>query len=161
MLYLSFIYIYLFVWWSDFYGIWQTAINSSENKLNFMNLFHSDKMNLNYTAVYIFTCTQSSLWYSSDFCPKIIISRVHLVLKKWFDHFTFFTKQGSRKSLELDHALKLTNRLLVETVITEGLLPFDYSHKTPACNKYIANIFAASFGRFAATRNFSSGIPTE
>ena len=63
-------------------------------------------------------------------------------------------------SLELDHALKLTNRLAVETVITEGLLPFKYSHKTPACNKYIANIFAASFGRFAITCNFSFGIPT-
>ena len=43
----------------------------------------------------------------------------------------------------------------------QGLLPFEYSHKTPACNKYIANIFAASFGRFATTRNFSFGIPTE
>ena len=67
----------------------------------------------------------------------------------------------SWNSLELDHALKLTNRLAVETVITEGLSPFEYSHKTPACNKYIANIFAASFARFATTRNFSFGIPTE
>ena len=46
----------------------------------------------------------------------------------------------SWNSLELTHALKLTNRLGVETVITEGLLPFKYSHKTLACNKYIANI---------------------
>lgn len=67
----------------------------------------------------------------------------------------------SWNSLELDHALKETNRLAVETVITEGFLPFEYSHKTPACNKYIANIFAASFGRFATTRHFSFGIPTE
>jgi len=63
--------------------------------------------------------------------------------------------------LELNHALKLTNRLVVETVITEGLLPFEYSHKTPACNKYIANIFTASFGHFATTRKLSLGIPTE
>ena len=66
----------------------------------------------------------------------------------------------SWNSLEPNHALKSTNRLAVEIVITEGLLPFEYSHKTPACNKYIANIFAASFGRLATTRNLSFGVPS-
>ena len=42
----------------------------------------------------------------------------------------------------LRHALNFTNKLEVDTVITTGFWPLQYSNKPPACKSYIANIIA-------------------
>ena len=48
----------------------------------------------------------------------------------------------------LCHALNFANKLEVDTVITTGLLPLQYSNKPPVCNKYIAkNIVVQLFFR--------------
>ena len=48
------------------------------------------------------------------------------------------------------HALNFINKLEVDTVITTGLLPLQYSNKPLACNKYIANIIAVQLFFFLA-----------